>query len=153
MARGLAWAIYGFTDTFLFTSDRFFLETAERCAGYYLENTPDGGVPFWDYGAPNIPDEPIDSSAAAIVAVAFWKLKDVEGTGRGATTYRHAALHILDTLTSDEFLGAHDAAYEGILRHGVYHRPMNWGVDESVMWGDYFFMEALRMVLAESRNS
>ena len=146
-ARGLAWAIYGFTDTFLFTGDRFFLETAERCAGYYLENTPDGGVPFWDYGAPNIPDEPLDSSAAAIVAVAFWKLKDVEGTGRGAKAYRNAALRILDTLTSDEFLGAHDAAYEGILRHGVYHRPMNWGVDESVMWGDYFFMEALHAVL------
>jgi len=147
-ARGLAWAIYGFTDTFLFTGDRFFLETAERCARYYLENTPDGGVPFWDYGAPNIPNEPLDSSAAAIVAVAFWKLKDVEGTGRGAKTYRNAALQILDTLTSDEFLGAHDAAYEGILRHGVYHRPMNWGVDESVMWGDYFFMEALHSVLA-----
>jgi len=152
-ARGLAWAIYGFTDTFLFTGDRFFLETAERCAGYYLENTPDGGVPFWDYGAPNIPDEPLDSSAAAIAAGAFWKLKDIEGTGRVAKTYCHAAFQILDTLTSDEFLGAHDAAYEGILRHGVYHRPMNWGVDESVMWGDYFFMEALRMVLAESRNS
>jgi unsaturated chondroitin disaccharide hydrolase len=148
-ARGLAWAIYGFTDTFLFTRDRYFLETAERCAGYYLENTPDGGVPFWDYGAPNIPDEPLDSSAAAIVAVAFWKLKDVEGIGRGAKAYRHAALQILDTLTSDEFLGAHDAAYEGILRHGVYHRPMNWGVDESVMWGDYFFMEALQAVLGQ----
>lgn len=146
-ARGLAWAIYGFTDTFLFTGDRFFLETAERCAGYYLENTPDGGVPFWDYGAPNIPDEPVDSSAAAIVAVAFWKLSKIEGTQRGAKTYRRAALQILDTLTSDDFLGAQDPGYEGILRHGVYHRPMNWGVDESVMWGDYFFMEALRSVL------
>ena len=148
-ARGLAWAIYGFTDTFLFTSDRFFLQTAERCAGYYLENTPDGGVPFWDYGAPNIPDEPLDSSAAAIVAGAFWKLKDIEGTARGSNAYRHAALQILATLTSDEFLGAHDPACEGILRHGVYHRPMNWGVDESVMWGDYFFMEALHAVLCK----
>lgn len=148
-ARGLAWAIYGFTDTFVFTRDRFFLETAERCAGYYLENTPDCGVPFWDYGAPKIPDEPLDSSAAAIVAGAFWKLKDIEGTERGANAYRHAALAILATLTSDEFLGAHDAAYEGILRHGVYHRPMNWGIDESVMWGDYFFMETLHAVLAQ----
>jgi unsaturated chondroitin disaccharide hydrolase len=151
-ARGLAWATYGFTDTYLSTGDRFFLDTAERCAGYYLENTPDGGVPFWDYGAPRIPDEPLDSSAAAIIAVAFWKLKEIEGTQRGARVYRRAALAILDTLAGDEFLGAHDPAYEGILRHGVYHRPMNWGVDESVMWGDYFFMEALHMVLSESRK-
>jgi unsaturated chondroitin disaccharide hydrolase len=151
-SRGLAWATYGFTDTFLFTGDRFFLDTAERCAGYYLENTPDIGVPFWDYGAPRIPDEPLDSSAAAITAVAFWKLKEIEGTRHGTNIYRQAALAILDTLTSDEFLGAHDPAYEGILRHGVYHRPMNWGVDESVMWGDYFFMEALHMVSSESRK-
>lgn len=151
-ARGLGWAIYGFADTFLFTGDRFFLETAERCAGYYLENTPDGGVPFWDYGAPKIPDEPQDSSAAAIIAGALWKLKDIDGTRRGSNAYRHAALAILATLTSDEFLGTHDPAYEGILRHGVYHRPMNWGVDESVLWGDYFFMEVLHSVMADSHR-
>ncbi|HJZ69900.1 MAG TPA: glycoside hydrolase family 88 protein [Blastocatellia bacterium] len=150
-ARGLAWAIYGFTDTFLFTGDRFFLETAERCAGYYLENTPESGVPFWDYGAPKIPKEPLDSSAAAIVAAAFWKLKDIEGTRRDSKVYRSATFGILDTLTSDEFLGSDDAKHEGILRHGVYHRPMNWGIDESVMWGDYFFMEALHMVLSVPR--
>ncbi|HKQ05174.1 MAG TPA: glycoside hydrolase family 88 protein [Blastocatellia bacterium] len=151
-ARGLAWATYGFTDTFLFTGDRFFLDTAERCAGYYLENTPDPGVPFWDYGAPDIPNEPLDSSAAAIMAGAFLKLKEIEATRRGAHVYGRAALAILDALTGDEFLGAHDPAYEGILRHGVYHRPMNWGVDESVMWGDYFFMEALHTVRGGSKR-
>ena len=148
-ARGLAWAIYGFTDTYLFTGEPFFLKTAERCAEYYLANTPAGGVPFWDYGAPGIPDEPLDSSAAAIVAGAFWKLKEIDGTQSGPAVYRRAALTILSTLAGDEFLGTHDPAYEGILRHGVYHRPMNWGVDESVMWGDYFFMEALHRVLSE----
>lgn len=149
-ARGLAWAMYGYTDTYLFTRDPFFLETAERCAGFYLKNTPESGVPFWDYGAPNIPDEPLDSSAAAIAAVAFWKLKNIEGSRQGGGVYRQAALSILSTLTGDGFLGADDPAYEGILRHGVYHRPNGWGVDESVMWGEYFFMEALHLVLAES---
>ena len=148
-ARGLAWAMYGFTDTYLFTRDRFFLETAERCADYYLANTPDRGVPFWDYGAPAIPDEPFDSSAAAIVSGAFWKLQMINETRRQSRVYRDAALTILATLAGDDFLGTHAPAYEGILRHGVYHRPMNWGVDESVMWGDYFFMEALHNVLGE----
>ena len=149
-SRGLAWAMYGFTDTYLFTHDQFFLETAERCAGYYLENTPDDGVPYWDYGAPNIPNEPVDSSAAAIAACAFWKLQDIDGTRREAALYRNAGLAILSTLTGDGFLGTDDTGYEGILRHGVYHRPMNWGVDESVMWGDYFFLEALYIVLSET---
>ncbi len=71
-------------------------------------------------------------------------------TGAERASVHDAALTILDTLTSDEFLGNYDPRYEGILRHGVYHRPMNWGVDESVMWGDYFFMEALLSLLSES---
>jgi unsaturated chondroitin disaccharide hydrolase len=146
-SRGLAWAMYGYSDTYNFTRDPFFLETAERCAGYYLKNTPDNGVPYWDYGAPDIPDEPLDSSAAAIAAGAFLKLKDLDVKKESRETYRNAALTILATLSTDEFLGSTEAAYEGILRHGVYHKPMNWGVDESVMWGDYFFMEALSEVL------
>ena len=146
-ARGLAWAMYGFTDTWLFTKDPLFLETAERCAGFYLDHTPEDGVPFWDFGAPNIPNEPFDSSAAAIAAGAFWKLKDIAETCRSRETYRNAALTILQTLTGDEF--SNNPSQEGILRHGVYHKPMGWGVDEAVMWGDYFFMETLHAVLAE----
>ena len=148
-ARGLAWAIYGFTDTYLFTGDAFFLETAERCADFYLRNTPDSGVPFWDYGAPNLPNEPVDSSAAAIAAGGFWKLQQITGTRRNAADYKAAALQILNSLCNDDYLGARQKNYQGILRHGVYHLPMRWGVDESVMWGDYFFMEALHRVLSQ----
>ena len=83
-----------------------------------------------------------------ILAGAFWKLKDITVTRRSSDRYRQAALTILSTLSGEGFTG--DASREGILRHGVYHKPMNWGVDESVMWGDYFFMEALHMVLTEA---
>jgi unsaturated chondroitin disaccharide hydrolase len=34
-----------------------------------------------------------------------------------------------------------------VLKHGVYHIHKNLGVDESVMWGDFFFLEALNKVL------
>jgi unsaturated chondroitin disaccharide hydrolase len=33
--------------------------------------------------------------------------------------------------------------WEGILKHGIYHIHKGLGVDESVMWGEYFFVEAL----------
>lgn len=146
-SRGLGWAMYGFTDTWLYTMDPLFLETAERCAGFYLENVPDHGVPLWDFGAPGGDTEPFDSSSAAIAAGAFWKLHQIGGTSRRSEVYRNAALAILNTLTSDGF--SNDTSQEGILRHGVYHKPMGWGVNESVMWGDYFFMETLHAVLSE----
>jgi unsaturated chondroitin disaccharide hydrolase len=36
-----------------------------------------------------------------------------------------------------------DPAWEGILKGGVYHLHKGLGVNESVMWGEYFFVEAL----------
>jgi len=34
-----------------------------------------------------------------------------------------------------------------VLKHGSYHEQKKLGVDESVMWGEYFFTEALDKVL------
>ena len=64
-----------------------------------------------------------------------------------AETYRQAALRIVDTLTSPEFLANETPGWEGILKHGMYHQRKGLGVDESVMWGEYFFLEALSKVL------
>jgi len=148
-SRGLAWAIYGFADAHAWTAAPEFLEGAERCAGYFLSHTPEDGVPYWDYGAPRIPDEPLDSSAAAI-AVCGLRLLARQAVGAGADRYRMAAARILETLLSEKFLSRPDSAEEGILLHGTYHRPRNWGVDCSVMWGDYFFLEALEGLLLDA---
>jgi unsaturated chondroitin disaccharide hydrolase len=43
--------------------------------------------------------------------------------------------------------------WEGILRHGVYHDPKGLGVDESVAWGEHFFVEALVMAVAGRSDS
>ncbi len=45
-----------------------------------------------------------------------------------------------------EFLAHKTSGWQGLLKHGMYHQNMNLGVDESVMWGDYFFLEALSKV-------
>jgi len=37
-------------------------------------NLPKDGVPYWDFNAPNIPNEPGDVSAAAIMASALYEL-------------------------------------------------------------------------------
>ena len=49
---------------------------------------------------------------------------------------------ILETLCK-RHLAQSDPAWEGILKGGVYHIHKGLGVDESVMWGEYFFVEAL----------
>ncbi len=48
----------------------------------------------------------------------------------------------------DEFLPLRRPEWEGILMHGVYHFHKGLGVDESVAWGDYLFVEALVKAIA-----
>ena len=68
-----------------------------------------------------------------------------------ASTYRNYALRIVDTLVKPPYLAEGDSRWEGILKRGVYHIHKELGVDESVMWGEFFFVEALKKALAELR--
>ena len=61
--------------------------------------------------------------------------------------YRDYAHTILTTLCTPEFVAFDDPHWEGILKHGSYHERKGLGVDESVMWGDHFFVEALAKIL------
>jgi unsaturated chondroitin disaccharide hydrolase len=144
--RGLAWALYGFGTAYSFTREARFLQTAESCANFYIERTPAHGVPPNDWDEPN-PAQPYESSAAAITASGLWNLAKLTGDQARAILYRQYALRILDTLTGPEFLARDTPGWEGILKHGIYHQRKGLGVDESVMWGDYFFLEAVSKVI------
>lgn len=152
-ARGLAWALYGFGTVYAFTKDARFLQTAEACANFYIERTPAHGVPPNDWDEPD-PKIPYESSAAAIAASGLWQLARLTGDPARAQWYRDYCLRILDTLTTPEFLALDTPGWEGILKHGIYHWRKGLGVDESVMWGEYFFLEAVANVLgADSQQT
>jgi unsaturated chondroitin disaccharide hydrolase len=141
-ARGLAWALYGFGTAFRFSGDRHFLATAEDCARYYIEHTPSHGVPPNDWDEPS-PAQAYESSAAAIAAGGFLNLAELVEDEADSRRYHNYAGRILDTLLTAEFLADQTPGWEGLLKHGIYHQRKGLGVDESVLWGDYFFMEAL----------
>lgn len=141
-ARGQAWALYGFGTAYQLTGEPTYLETAEACARFYIQHTPADGVPPNDYDDPRRPVLR-DSSAAAIAACGLLNLFGLTKN----TAYRDFALNSLATLTTPEYLASETPGWEGILKHGVYHRAKNLGVDESVMWGEYFFVQALDQAL------
>jgi unsaturated chondroitin disaccharide hydrolase len=152
-SRGQAWALYGFTAIHRLGGGPEFLETARRCADYYLRRAPDGAVPLWDFDVPDDGRQPLDSSAAAIAASGLWDLADEVTDTTACDRYRLAALKILATLCSDRFLAINRPDWEGILMHGVYHLHKNLAVDESVAWGEHFFVEALVKAAGKSARS
>ena len=152
-SRGLAWAIYGFTASYRAVKDPRFLSTAQACADFYLLATPPDGVPPMDYDTP--PEEPRyrESSAAAVTAAALLQLaKSVPDPAKGAL-YAATARRILLTLCGPPYLARGVEGWEGILRQGIYHLRKGLGVGESVMWGEYFFVEALDRALRDTESN
>ncbi len=151
-SRGLAWALYGFCTAYNFTGNTDYLNASEMCARYYIANTPDNGVPPWDYNADtNESLSLLDSSAAAIAASGLYDLSLVSPSFEHRYLYRQYYRKIVSTLCTSQFLNR-DVNCEGIVRHGVYHIHKNLGVDECVMWGEYFFVEALSKAMSEQRQ-
>jgi unsaturated chondroitin disaccharide hydrolase len=150
-SRGLAWALYGFCTAYNFTGNLDYIQASEACARYYIMHTPDTGVPPWDYNAPENSRNLVDSSAAAIAASGFYDLSLVSPSFESRYLYRQYYRKIVTTLCTTQYM-SRDATCDGILRHGVYHIHKNLGVDECVMWGEYFFVEALAKALEDSRE-
>lgn len=141
-SRGQAWGLYGFAMTYRETKNPVFLETARKIADYYIAHLPADSVPYWDFQAPNIPDEPRDSSAAAIAASGLLELSGFVDDGAVAKKYRTTAVSILKSLAQPPYLtvGTRTSA---ILAHATGAKPNNSEVDVSLIYGDYYFMEAL----------
>lgn len=149
-SRGLAWSLYGFGTCYALTGDARFLNTAEHNAEFYMEHTPPDGVPPWDYDAPaegKLSRNQPDSSAAAIAAGGLFNLSKLTKDRIRSGAYRQSALNIVATLVKPPYLAGDDSKWEGILKRGVYHLHKELGVDESVMWGEFFFVEALTKAL------
>lgn len=148
-SRGLAWSLYGFTRSYLQSGRADYLTTAMANADYYLEHTPEDGVAPWDYDAPDsgpLARTQVDTSASAIASSGLLDLADVAPDPARARAYRDFALNTLVTL-SENHLGDRTLGFEGILNGGVYHIHKNLGVHEAVMFGEYFFVEALDKAL------
>jgi unsaturated chondroitin disaccharide hydrolase len=141
-ARGQAWAIYGYTMVYRETKDKKFLRFTEKISDLYLSRLPENEfVPYWDFDAPNIPNEPKDASAAAIVASALLELSQLEDNQEKANEYKTAAINMLVELSSDKYQSRE--LKPSFLLHSTGHYPKGSEVDASIIYADYYYIEAL----------
>lgn len=142
-ARGQGWGLYGYTFCFRETQDPRFLDLAERIASFYLShpNLPADKVPYWDFNAPGIPDEPRDASAAALVASALLELSEYTETHQ--ERYRQAAEIILQSLSSPAYMAEPGTNKGFILKHSTGYLPADSEVDKPLNYADYYYLEAM----------
>ncbi|MDR1809847.1 MAG: glycoside hydrolase family 88 protein [Prevotella sp.] len=141
-ARGQAWGLYGYTLCYRETKKPEFLEQAKHIAGFIFThpNLPSDLIPYWDYNAPGIPNEPRDVSAATVTASALLELSmyDMEN----AAKYKDWANTILKNL-SDNYLAKQGSDRGFLLLHSTGTKPTNTEVDVPLAYADYYFLEAL----------
>jgi unsaturated chondroitin disaccharide hydrolase len=140
-SRGQAWAVHGFTMAYRETGDKRLLDAARRTADWFLAHLPPDRVPYWDFDAPGIPNEPRDSSAAAIAASGLLELGALEPDAARSARYRGAADSIIAALSSPPYL-ARGESTQAILLHGTQDRPRG-NYDTGLVFGDHYFIEAL----------
>ena len=147
-SRGLAWALYGFNTSYEYSRDPRFLETSQACADYYITHSPGDGIPPWDFQSPLEARRLLDTSAAAIAAAGLLRLCRLVPDPMKGHLYWTTAQRILRSLC-EKHLASGTPGWEGVLKGGVYHLHKDLGVNESVMWGEYYFVEALDSALRQ----
>lgn len=143
-ARGQAWALYGYTDMYRETKDKKYLAQAEKIADFYLNhpNLPADKIPYWDFNAPNIPNEERDASAGAITASALLELSTYVGKAK-SKIYFTAAETMLVNLASPAYKANLGENNHFILKHSVGAKPLKSEIDVPLVYADYYFLEGL----------
>lgn len=141
--RGQAWGVYGLALAYRYTQDPDFLETSKRMARYFIEHLPEDHVAYWDFDVPVQADTPRDSSASAIVACGLIELIELLDAEDPDREYFTDALHMSMQSLVDNYSTMSLPDAEGLLQHGSYHVRGNRGPDDYMIWGDYYYLEAL----------
>lgn len=141
-ARGQAWAIYGYTMVYRETKDVQFLDFVQKVTHAYLSRLPEDLIPYWDFKAcEHNPNALRDASAAAISASALLELSTYISDKKKSREYRNIAEQILLELSTEKYQSRNNNS--AFLMHSVGHMPYKKEVDTSIIYADYYYIEAL----------
>ena len=139
-ARGQSWAIYGYTMVYRETKDPKYLDFAQKVTQVYLDRLPEDLIPYWDFDAPDIPNTTRDASAAAVVASAILELSTLTKDSELAKMYKENGEGMLEELSKNYQSKDQNTA---LLLHSTGHAPGGSEIDYSIIYADYYYVEAL----------
>ena len=147
-SRGQAWAIYGFIQSYNHTGDVKYLDTAKKCANYFIASLGDEFVPVSDFRAPK---EPViyDTTAGCIASCGLIEIAKAVGENEGRMYLDAAKKIIIETenrfcnWTEDE---------DSIVSFGSesYHGTKG---QIPIIYGDYYFVEAVSLLMGFTRTN
>ena len=146
-ARGQAWGIYGVPLSYIYTKDEGSEELYRKLTNYFLNRLPEDHIAYWDLIFMD-GEEPRDTSSNVIATCGMLEMDKWIKDDEEKEIYKKAISAMMRSLI-ENYTTEKCEESNGVLLHGVYARPQGNGVDECVIWGDYFYMEALVRMLKE----
>ena len=134
------------------TGNKKYLTQAKNSARFIAShpNLPSDKIPYWDFNAPNIPNEERDASAAAITASALLELY----TYTKDKAHFTLAEDILASLSSKVYTAGLGENNNFLLKHSVGSKPYKSEVNTPIIYADYYYLEALvRLKNLREKNS
>lgn len=144
-SRGQAWALYGFTLSYLHTGKQAYLDAAKRSANYFISQITDDYIPRCDFRQPN---EPVlkDNAAGNIAACGLLELCQLVPESE-ALPYYQAALKILKAQEAHCANWTEDDPAIFTQCTTAYHDLQ--GRHITMHYADYFFIEAIGKLRGE----
>ena len=145
-SRGQAWGLYGFIISYKHTGEQRYLDAAKKVAHYFIANCCDDWLPRVDFRAPSQPVY-YDSTAGACAACGLIEIAKAVGENEGGM-YMNAAINILKAMEA-KFMN-YDPDTDDMLGYGTVLYPTDGNLKNvhiSIIYGDYFFTEALLKLL------
>jgi len=142
-SRGQSWAIYGYTMMYRYTHDTRFLDFAQKVTDIYLQRlyeTSNDWIPLWDMDDPRGIKAPKDASAACVVASALIELCTYVDSPQ-KEKYKSAAINMLRDLSGIAYQSRNKNV--AFLMHSTGHHPAGSEIDASIIYADYYYIEAL----------
>lgn len=140
-SRGQAWAIYGFAISFRETKDMRYLTAAQNIARRFYENLPEDKIPYWDFCSEPQDYYVKDTSAACIAASGMLEIEAVSGERAVKSEFHGMAVSLLDTLIQRH--ACFDDRSQGIIDMGTVSYFHKRHVNQPIIYGDFYFLEAL----------
>lgn len=145
-SRGHSWGVYGFPIAYSYSKENYLIDVHRDVTYFMLNHLSDDLIPAWDYDF--VSDKVIKDSSAGVISVCgmFDMAKMLPDSAEQKSVFESAASQILDS-TIDKCTGELGIDYDGLLFHVTAALPQKLGIDQTAVYGDYFYLEALARYL------
>ncbi len=144
-ARGQAWVVLGSILNNKYQNDAENYNVFERVYKKYRDSLAVDMIPYWDLVFDESSNQYHDASTAPIVITALLERNVQLGDGKYLDDVEVMVTNLIDAYSS-----RFNSKSQGLLDYGVYAYHGFKGINESNLWGDFFYLESLLKVYTEN---